>query len=201
MNSLDFGMKHTCQVVRTTQDQRLDFTSGTVAFTVGSLLEGETSGASGTIKSIVLSSGSWTGGNASGYLILYNISGTFGNETIQDEGTETPGSATASGPVIPQTNGVGTPVMTSSRVTYSCKFTKISSNGGIQNYGSGDYITAYDIVFLPADAVVQEGDHITSSDPGHAYTYRVTQVNPLYNFFRNTIDHIEASLKVVEKRG
>jgi len=202
MNSLDSGMIHSCQVLSATQNHRLDFTSGSVAFTAGQILTGSVSGATGTIKSVVLSSGSWASGNAAGYLILYNVSGTFGNETIHDdhdEGIETPGSATASGPVIPQTNGVGTPQTTTSSIHYACLFSSISVSGGIQIFDSGKYITANDIVFLPDNAVVQEGDYVTSSETGYNHTYRVEKVTTLYNK-DGSIDHIEAQLKVVTKK-
>lgn len=198
MNSLNFGMLHTCQVISTSQDLKLNFTSGTAVFTVGSVLTGATSEARGTIKSITLSSGSWSSGNAAGYLILSNASGVFGSETIRD-GRTIPGTATSSGPAIPQTNGVGTPTTTTISTTYSCRFSNAS--GGVPNYISGTNVLASDIVFLPANAVVKEGDIITSSNQGHVFSYTVTDVNTLYNFFNTTIDHIEASLKAVSKRG
>lgn len=56
------------------------------------------------------------------------------------------------------------------------------------------------IVFLPADAVVMEGDHITSTESGYNHTYEVTNVSIYENFYSGSIDHIEASLKAVEKR-
>lgn len=199
MNSLNFGMKHTCQVISTTQDQKLNFTLGTAVFTVGSVLTGATSEATGTIKSITLSSGSWSAGNAAGYLILSNVSGTFASESIRDAGT---GRATSSGTTTPYTNGVGTPYTTSTSTAYSCKFANArQSFGSLPAFDSGKYVLAETLVFLPADAVVTEGDYITSTEAGYNHTYEVTHVDTLYNLFDHTIDHIEASLKAVSKRS
>jgi hypothetical protein len=198
MNSLNFGMLHTCKVISTSQDQKLNFTSGTAVFTVGSVLTGATSKARGTIKSITLSSGSWSSGNAAGYLILSNVSGTFESESISDTGT---GRATASGPAIPHTNGVGTPQTTTVITEYACKFANTRQPGGsLPYYESGKYVASETIVFLPADAVVMEGDHITSTESGYNHTYEVTNVSMYENFFSGSIDHIEASLTAVEKR-
>ena len=86
MGSIDFAMVHKCQVLTTSQDNKLNFTSGSVVFTTGATLTGAISDASGVIKTIVLSSGSWAGGNAAGYLILYSVSGAFtSGETISDD--------------------------------------------------------------------------------------------------------------------
>jgi hypothetical protein len=71
----------------------IDFTSGTAEFLEGETLTGGTSSATSTIERVVLSSGSW-GSNATGYLVLSSVSGTFqASETI----TSASGSATASG--------------------------------------------------------------------------------------------------------
>lgn len=201
MNSLDFGMIHSCTVLSTTQDQRLNFTAGNKVFTVGKILTGATSEARGTVKTLVLSSGSWSSGNAAGYLILSACTGVFSVETITDNGT-IPGSAAGHGPTIPETNDVGTPAVTTTSTAYDkCRFENIKNPAGyLYNSDSGEYIAREPIVFLPADAVVRQGDQISSTETGFNTTYEVTFVNPLYEFFDNTIDHIEASLEVVEKR-
>ncbi len=64
---------------------QIDFDTGTAAFTEGGTLTGGTSAATATIKRVILVSGSWSGGDAAGYLILSGVSGTFqNNETITD---------------------------------------------------------------------------------------------------------------------
>jgi len=203
MNALDLGMIHSCTVLSTTQDQRLNFTAGSKVFTVGKILTGATSEAHGTVKTLVLSSGTWASGNAAGYLILSACTGVFTVETIADNGT-IPGSATGQGPTIPETNDVGTPAMTTTTTAYDkCRFENIKNPSGyLYNSDSGEYIAREPIVFLPAEAVVRQGDHLSSTETGFNTTYEITFVNPLYSLFDKTvIDHIEASLEVVEKRN
>ena len=56
-----------------------------LSFDTGSIVEpavdatviGATSGATGKIGLVVLTSGTWAGNNAAGYLVLFNVSGTF----------------------------------------------------------------------------------------------------------------------------
>lgn len=195
-------MIHSCSVLSTTQDQRLNFINGSKVFTIGKTLTGATSHAHGIVKNIVLSSGLWSSGNAAGYLILSAVTGTFVEESITDDGL-IHGSATGQGPTIPETNDVGTPATTTVTTPYDkCRFENIRNQGGyIYDSDSGEYIAREPMVFLPGSAVVFEGDHVASTETGFNATYEVTFVNPLYNFFDKTvIDHIEASLKVIEKR-
>lgn len=201
MNALDFGMVHSCTVLSTSQDQRLNFTAGSNIFTVGKILTGATSKAHGTVKTLVLSSGSWSSGDAAGYLILSACTGVFSVENIADNGT-IPGSATGQGPTIPETNDVGIPTTTTTTTAYDkCRFENIRNPSGyLYDSDSGEYIAKEPIVFLPAESVVLQGDFITGNESPYNTTYKVTFVNPLYGFFDNIIDHIEASLKVVEKR-
>jgi hypothetical protein len=202
MNALNFGMIHSCSVLNTTQDQRLNFTNGSKVFTVGRVLTGSTSHAHGTVKTLVLSSGSWTSGDAVGYIILSTVTGAFVVETITDNGIIS-GSATGQGPIIPETNDVGTPAMTTVTTAYDkCRFENIRNPGGyLYNSDTGEYTVTEPIVFLPADAVVLQGDLISGNESPYNTNYKVTFVNPLYSFFNKfVIDHIEASLKVVEKR-
>lgn len=51
-------------------DEYLSFNTGSVAFTLGQIVTGASSGATGTIIAIVVTSGSWVGGNATGYLVI-----------------------------------------------------------------------------------------------------------------------------------
>jgi hypothetical protein len=204
IGSLQLGMIHNCNILSSTQDQKLSFVSGSTAFAEGDLLAGEVSEASGTIKETVLESGSWTTGNAAGYLILSNVSGTFqAGETIHDEHL---GASLTSGPVEPVTNGVGTPQLTTTSTPSSCRFSQASRSGGIQSLESGDYIVSEPLLFLPKEAVIQEGDIVTSNVRGYTGPYKVVYVGTLYELFPNAsgeyeIDHLEVELKAVKKRG
>ncbi len=63
---------------------KLFFDAGTDEIFVGDLVEGATSFAKGYVDQIVLTSGSWAGDDAVGYVILKRIVGTFtDNETLQ----------------------------------------------------------------------------------------------------------------------
>lgn len=216
MGTIDYAMIHTCQVLSTSQDNKLSFTSGGVVFTVGATLTGATSDASGVIKTIVLSSGSWAGGNAAGYLILYSVSGAFtSGETISDdtltideEGhtTKSAGTATASGVLIPQTNAAGTPTTTtqtlpSDSTYYDCLFSNISTSGNyISTSDAGKVIESSLVVFLPDTATVEEGDYITTTQTNYSGSYEVQKVDAPEIPFSGTVDHIEAFLKMVKKR-
>jgi hypothetical protein len=62
----------------------LAFTSGGVTEVVaGNTIEGETGGATGTVAKVVLTSGTWAGGDAAGYFILSAQTGTFQSETVK----------------------------------------------------------------------------------------------------------------------
>lgn len=63
----------------------LDFDAGSAAITTGQTVTGATSGATGkALINAVVSTGSYGGGNAAGYLVLTGISGTFqDNEALQ----------------------------------------------------------------------------------------------------------------------
>jgi hypothetical protein len=78
----------------------LEFDTGTITFTEGTTLTGQSSRATGLIDEVTVNSGTWLGGDAAGFLSLSNSSGatvTFQDgEVILDNGT-TPGSATAVG--------------------------------------------------------------------------------------------------------
>jgi hypothetical protein len=204
MGALQLGMIHTCNILSSTQDQKLFFTSGSTAFSEGDLLVGVDSEASGTIKEIVLESGSWTTGNAAGYMVLSNVSGTYqAGETIQDEHE---GTSLASGTAEPVTNGVGTPQLTTTSNPSSCRFSQASRSGGIQSFESGEYIVSEPLLFLPKEAVILEGDKVTSNVRGYTGPYKVEHVEVLYELFTDSsgdyeIDHLEVELKAVKKRS
>lgn len=58
--------------------QELAFDAGSVMIDDGDTITGTVSGATANVARVVLESGSWTGGNAAGRLILTSVTGTFG---------------------------------------------------------------------------------------------------------------------------
>jgi hypothetical protein len=77
---------------RMTFGSEITFTAGTAEFVEGEILVGGTSGATATIKRVVLRTGAWSG-TATGYLVLSGVVGTFQAETV----TSSSGSATIAG--------------------------------------------------------------------------------------------------------
>lgn len=55
------------------------FTTGSIAFVEGDTVNGQTSGATATVRRVIASSGTYGGSNAAGYLVLSGITGTFQN--------------------------------------------------------------------------------------------------------------------------
>lgn len=53
------------------------FSTGTTQLNDGNVIVGQTSGATGTITRVVLSSGTWAAGTAAGYLTFASVTGTF----------------------------------------------------------------------------------------------------------------------------
>lgn len=66
------------------------FTSGSVEPTPGDLLYGDTSNATGYLELLVLTSGSWAGSDAAGWMFLSNITGTFTSAENWTKNTTTP---------------------------------------------------------------------------------------------------------------
>jgi len=61
----------------------LNFTSGgTYQIQAGDVIEGASSGATATVASIIVTAGTWAGGDAEGTLQLTNQNGTFQNENL-----------------------------------------------------------------------------------------------------------------------
>ena len=58
---------------------KLPFTLGTAEVVIGDTVTGASSSASGVVVDVVISSGTWSGGDAAGYLALKTVSGTFTN--------------------------------------------------------------------------------------------------------------------------
>jgi hypothetical protein len=67
----------------------LDFDAGESEISVEDTVEGGTSGATGEALVVEVESGSWAGSDAAGYLILFNVSGTFqDNEDLEVSSTK-----------------------------------------------------------------------------------------------------------------
>ncbi len=58
------------------------FDQGTATFVVGNTVTGGTSGATGIVRSFVLTSGDWSTSDAAGYVYLYDVKGTFQDNEV-----------------------------------------------------------------------------------------------------------------------
>lgn len=81
-----------------------DFTSGSVEPAKGDTVTGQSSGATAIVKRAVVTSGSWSKGDAAGYMVLSNVSGAFRAEAINGA---TADIATLSGAPIAQSFPAG----------------------------------------------------------------------------------------------
>ena len=61
---------------------RIGFDSGSVEITRGSKIEDATSDATGIVRCVELTSGTWAGGDAAGWIYFEKTTGTFGNNNI-----------------------------------------------------------------------------------------------------------------------
>jgi hypothetical protein len=98
-------------------------------------------------------------------------------------------------------NAAGSPIPNSVPTPYNCLFSNISTAGNsISIAEAGKLITSTFMVFLPAEAVVEEGDFISTEEPNWKGTYEVQKVDAPEIPFSESVDHKEAFLKAVKKR-
>jgi len=193
-------MKQSCYIRKTAQDFKINFISGSAEFNLGQTVSGAISEATGTIKTVYVTSGAWLSGTAAGYIIVSFISGTFsGGENITDDGA-TPGSAVVSGSQEGVTDGFGTSI-TSSKDTFSyCSFDDEGGvSSGVRDYTAGPFVVRVPLLFLPAEADVKEGDQILGLSEGFDELYNVTRVRKPTDIFTDRIEHKEALLELIKK--
>jgi hypothetical protein len=99
-------------------------------------------------------------------------------------------------------NAAGSPIPNLFHTPYKCLFSNISTAGNFISIAeAGKLITSTFLVFLPAEAVVEEGDLVSTEEPNWKGTYEVQKVDAPEIPFSGIVDHKEAFLKAVEKRG
>lgn len=184
---------HTCTIKTRLKKQRLDYDQGTSAFTEGETITGAASGATATVDELVLSSGSWAGGDAAGYLVLSTVTGTFqDNEAI----TSTGGAAVANGANSDyQTAGKEYLYYDSSTSGVRCRFA--TSSRRLVTSDPGQYVKRPTKLFLPPGTVIEEGDKVTTTTTGFSGTYKVKGVYQQYAD-GPVPHHIECDLEAVQ---
>lgn len=169
---------HPVSIARTYTDYVVPFTNGSAVFTVGETLTGASSDATGVIKSVSVTSGSWAEGDAAGQVIVYAYSSTpyTPAETITDTG-DTPGSAIVSATPYEHVS-LGDRQETSVSTTVSARFGE--DTGTTQEGEPGSIVSSTTILMLPAGTDIDEDDTLVSTNTGYVGTYRVGKVVAVY---------------------
>ncbi len=96
----------------------------------------------------------------------------------------------------------GVPVPNIVSTFSKCLFSKVTTaNNSISLTEAGKVKVSSVVCFLPNNAVVEKGDFITTTEQHWTGTYEVQDVDAPTVFFSEEVDHIEAFLKEVAKRG
>lgn len=99
-------------------------------------------------------------------------------------------------------NAAGSPVPNIVTTPYKCLFSKITTaNNSISLTEAGKVKVSSVVCFLPNNAVVEKGDYISTTETHWSGTYEVQDVDAPSSFHSDDVDHIEAFLKEVAKRG
>lgn len=104
--------------------QTMAFSSGgTTEITAGSVIKGATSNATAVVRQVLLASGTWAGGDAAGFFILENVSGTFASEAVYIYNDSTSGADDATGAAVVTPN-----------IDYDTEVASATGNAAISRY-------------------------------------------------------------------
>lgn len=99
-------------------------------------------------------------------------------------------------------NAAGTPITNYVSTDSVCLFENNPTDfNSVKLTEAGEFIVSSPIVFLPADTVIEQGDLIVTTQSNWAGTYEVKHVDAPEIPFSGIVDHKEACLKKVAKRG
>lgn len=134
------------------------FTAGTAEFLYGEQITGGTSGATGYVGYVEVTSGTWGGSDAAGTIHLYTVTNTFQSETI----TSASGSATCS--------GAQTAVTLAASGRYECiNYNFQGSTGTIKMYGVDGANKGF---MFDGTAFVQITTGMTTDTPEHLAAFK-----------------------------
>jgi hypothetical protein len=193
--SLSSQFHHRCNIETSVPDQRLKFKNGTATFTVGKDLDGAQSGARGTIKSLTLLSGSWSNGDAAGYLVLSDVQRVFNaNESISDDGI-VHGSAGTDGLATVNTDAYRKETVTTSTTVVKCRFSNHRATSFSES--SGPHIKFDLSVMFPPSIVVVSGMKVEGLTAPYNHVYKIVG-EPIAKYSDNKPHHITAYLGRVD---
>lgn len=181
-------MPHTATIAGLeTIDQKLTYDGGTAAWTVGEVVSGGTSHATGTVKSK-------SGTTASGYLVLSGVTGTFLNDEVLTGSMG--GAAVANGANANYSDDSGGSSTTRTSTSVSCQFRQARS--AVMVLGSGPHIVTSLEVLVPAGTAVHNGYTVTTTADGYTGTYLI-QGEPVPEWLRQAgVGFLRCALEVVQ---
>lgn len=174
---IDNPFRQKCIVHTEANDQRIRFKSGTSICTIGALLMGGQSGATGLVKEQTVETGTFETFDATGYLILSFVEGTFeDDERLQDDGIIW-GQCVCDGTNEENSNDYMPATTTWFEQEVACKFQ--TPRGGTVVLASGERVTDLPKVMIPGNITVREGDKVSSEITGFAGPFIVRKVYPI----------------------
>jgi hypothetical protein len=176
---------HSCYLY--TWDKKVPFDTGSANFTIGKVLTGATSHATGLVKTV--------SGTTTGYLILSNVVGVFvNNETITDNNT-TPGSALVNGTMIDYVDGYGKKSQTLGTAPTQCRFVNAKlPQGKIADNWSG----RFPAVMFPYGVTLTEGLKLYTTAPAFTGTYTIQWPPIDSDNGAGSVDHISVGLQFLQ---
>lgn len=99
-------------------------------------------------------------------------------------------------------DAAGSPIPNIVSTDSKCLFSKLSTSGNnILNTAAGPMLVTSVVIFLPITAVISEGDMVTTTEPHWEGTYEVQSIDAPEIPGTGIVDHVEAFLEEVAKRG
>jgi hypothetical protein len=188
-------LNHVCSILLRVDKQQLFVKSGTVAFTVGETVTGQSSHKTGVVSQYIHNTGSPGSGTEAGYLLLTDTSGAFTDgESLVGSVS---GRALANGTNAAYTGEGGKPEYdwTDEQTNVSCRM--YYGTAGYRREESGEIPEKSIRVILPSTATVSADGtrRISTSTTGFSGTYDIMTAIPVNGL--NGVDHYEIALKVV----
>ena len=179
---------------------RLGFDSGgTTEIKVGDKIQGATSGATGIIRAVELTSGSWSSGDAAGYFYFEQTTGTWQDgETInRSRPSNASNVATVNGTLqgnigngntqfVVKTATGGTPSDQSSTSVTSIHHEYASLNDLVTGFVDANHINSTDLTSAGADVIVHACcyyDHVDYTEDSNAVTIDFGTTDATHYFF------------------
>lgn len=164
---------HTCKLKTKIPDLRIPFSAGWGGLIEREVLTGAASGAAGTIKQVIYTSGSLVAGTAAGYVVvsLAPGSGAF----IPSERLTVPpgGSAIMAGPAMENLDAYKVATTSEGSIDSLCRFYYPKPPAILIMGESGPRAQEQPIVLLPPSCSVSMGQILTTTEDGFAGTYSI----------------------------